>query len=182
MPKNKNKKVVYYTDPLNDDFAGTNIKTKVVDEKFRYIHKNPVWRCCSFVLYYVVALPLVWLYCKIFLHIKIVNKKSVKKIKKQSYFMYGNHTGFYDAFIPNLISAPRFNRIIVGADTVSIFGLKNIVQMLGAVPLPTSFSVFLSSKMSFTLFHRSSRDFFVCVVVKTLLMRQFSAIGMFVTS
>lgn len=99
MRKQKDKKVIYYSDPINDDFAGTKIATKVVDEKFKYIHKNILWRFCSFVLYYLIAFPLVWLYCRVFMRIKIINKKAIKKLKKQPYFLYGNHTGFYDAFI-----------------------------------------------------------------------------------
>ena len=38
------KKVITYRDPVNDDFAGTNIKTKPLPEWFRYTHTNPVWR------------------------------------------------------------------------------------------------------------------------------------------
>lgn len=33
------KKVITYRDPVNDDFAGTNIKTKPLPEWFRYTHK-----------------------------------------------------------------------------------------------------------------------------------------------
>lgn len=129
-------KVIYYSDELNEDFAGTNITQKVVDEKFKYIHKNPVWNMLANALYYIVAVPLVWIYMRIILRVKFVNKKAIKKIKRP-YFLYGNHTGFIDAFIPNLISLPKRNRIIVSPDTVSIKGLKNITQMLGAIPTPS---------------------------------------------
>ncbi|MBE5732119.1 MAG: hypothetical protein E7353_03690 [Clostridiales bacterium] len=134
--KNKKQKVIYYNDENNDDFAGTNIKTKQIDENYKYVHKNPIWRFFEFIVYYVIAIPLVWLFMRVILRVKFVNKKAVKAYKKQPYYMYGNHTGFIDAFTPNLISMPRKNMIVVGPDTVSIKGLRTIVKMLGALPTP----------------------------------------------
>lgn len=135
--KNKQPKTVYYSDESNDDFAGTNIKTQKIDKNFNYSHKNPVWNFFAFLAYYVFAVPLVWFFMRVILQVKFVNKKAVKKYKDQPYYMYGNHTGFIDAFTPNLISLPRRNKIIVGPDSVSIKGLKNFVQMLGAIPTPS---------------------------------------------
>ena len=137
--KKKGPKIIYYSDELNNDFAGTNIKTACIDEKFQYVHKGFWWRALSFVLYYVVAFPLVWIYENIILQVKFVNKSALKKYRRRSCFIYGNHTGFYDAFTPNLISFPHRNSIIVGADTVSIKGLRSIVQMMGAFPLPDNY-------------------------------------------
>lgn len=136
MPKEK--KVIYYDDALSDDFAGTNIQKTVVDGSFPYIHTNPVWRILAFIAYYLIAFPLVWFFERVILGMRFENKKAVKQCKDTPYFLYGNHTGWYDAFTPNLISVPRRNRILVGADTVSIKGLRSIVQMLGAVPIPTT--------------------------------------------
>ena len=60
--KKKEKKIIYFSDELNNDFAGTSIKTCRVDESFQYIHEGLLWRILSFVLYYIVAFPLVWIY------------------------------------------------------------------------------------------------------------------------
>lgn len=137
MQKENNKRVVYYDDDINDDFAGTNIHQCTVDESFPYIHENPLWEILSFVAYYLIAFPLVWFFERVILRMRFVNKKAVKECKDAPYFLYGNHTGWWDAFTPNLISVPRRNRIIVSADAVSIPGLRSVVQMLGAIPLPT---------------------------------------------
>jgi 1-acyl-sn-glycerol-3-phosphate acyltransferase len=136
--KSNEKKVIYYSDENNDDFAGTNIKTKQIDENYKYVHKNPIWRFFEFIAYYIIAIPLVWLFMRVILRVKFINKKAVKAYKKQPYFMYGNHTGFIDAFTPNLISMPRKNMIVVGPDTVSIKGIKTFVEMLGAIPTPSN--------------------------------------------
>ena len=151
----KDKPVFYYDDELNNDFAGTNISQKEVDEKFRFIHTNPLWKACSFVLYYIIAWPLVWFYERVLLGVRFVNRKAVKKCDDH-YFMYGNHTGFFDAFTPNLISLPKRNRIIVGPDTVSIPCICNIVQMMGAIPLPTKLSAMRRFYEAVEHYHKSS--------------------------
>lgn len=135
--KNKEQKIIYYSDESNDDFAGTNIKTQKIDKNFNYRHTHPVWKFFAFLAYYVFAVPLVWFFMRVIMQVKFVNKKAVKEYKDKPYYLYGNHTGFIDAFTPNLISLPRRNKIIVGPDTVSIKGLKNFVQMLGAIPTPS---------------------------------------------
>ena len=35
------EKLVYYSDELNDEFAGDNIKAKTIDENYKYLHKSP---------------------------------------------------------------------------------------------------------------------------------------------
>lgn len=137
MQRSVPEKTVYYKDPLHDDFAGTNITNVTVDETFPYEHKNPLWRFFAWIAYYLIAMPLVWFYMRVLLQVKFVNRKAMKKVKKTPCFLYGNHTGFYDAFTPNLLSFPRRNKIVVSSDTVSIKGLKSVVQMLGAIPVPT---------------------------------------------
>lgn len=136
----KKTKTIYYSDLLNDDFMGTHIKTKVVDENFKFVHKNIIWRFFSFLIYYLVAVPVIWFYTTFILGLKLVNKKSIKKLKGKNCFFYGNHTGICDAFSTNLASLPTRNKLIVGPDTVSIKCLKNFTQMLGALPIPDNFS------------------------------------------
>lgn len=136
-------KIVYYNDELNDDFAGTHIKAKTIDKNFKYIHKNPIWRFFTFFVYNVIAIPVVTIYCKLFKRVKFVNRKAVRKAQrkqKNGMFFYGNHTAVIDAYTPNIISIPRRNKILVSPDTVSIKGMKNIIQLLGGVPVPNDLS------------------------------------------
>ena len=143
QPHKSKKRVNYYHDELNDDFAGTKIKTSLIDNKFKFIHKNFIWAFLSNILYYVMAMPFVHMFCIWFKRVHFVNKKAIKQAKNANgggIFLYGNHTGAIDAFTPNLISFPKKNKIIVGADAVSIPGIKNLTQMLGALPIPTGIS------------------------------------------
>ena len=135
------KKVFYYKDELNDEFSGIKRKTILVDKNFKYLHKNLLYKFLTFMVYRIIVMPFAFLYLKIKFHIKIENKKVLKSSKNESYFMYGNHTQIPgDGFIPNAINFPKHNAVVVNADNVSLPGTKNIMLMLGAVPIPNDFS------------------------------------------
>lgn len=141
MANKTSPRIIYYQDPLNDDFANNNIQTINIeqDAKFRYIHNNIIWRIGSFLVYYGFAIPILTIFLMIFHPVKVKNKKARKFIRKNAVFLYGNHSHFSDAFMPNLkLCLPRRASIISSPDAVSIKGLKNFVQMLGAIPLATS--------------------------------------------
>ena len=40
----KEQQVIYYKDELNDEFSKAKIKTKVIDEKYKYINNNLFWK------------------------------------------------------------------------------------------------------------------------------------------
>lgn len=133
------KKTFYYRDLLKDDFAGTKIKTQSLDEYFKYIHKNIFWRFLSFLFYYLLAIPVLYLTSKIALNVKIINRKALKEVRKTGYFIYGNHTHIMDAFISQVcITRPKRTYIIADPDAVSIPGVRNLVMMLGCLPLPST--------------------------------------------
>ena len=96
------KKTVFYSDPLNDDFAATNgkIKKRDVDEHYRYRHKGILYGLSEFAVYRCIATPLVLIYLRLAFGIRIKNRRAARKIKG-GYFLYGNHTqNIADAFIP----------------------------------------------------------------------------------
>ena len=94
MARVKEKKVFYYDDEQNDDFAEMNIKKCTVDADFCYLHKGLLWRACAFVLYHIIAYPLIWLYSRTILHLRFVNKSAVKRYKNTPYFLYGG-SGYF---------------------------------------------------------------------------------------
>lgn len=127
------QKVVYYRDELEEEFAGDDITPKVIDKNYRYERS-----ALSRIFWYrIVALPLAFLYMKVYFHHKIVNKEVLRQAKGQPYFMYGNHTHFAaDALVPTLANLPRPVSVIVHPNNVSMPFLGRITPSLGALPLP----------------------------------------------
>ena len=128
----------YYKDPINDDFALNGIVPKKIKSNFKYIKINPIYKFFEFLLYFVIAKPVVWLINKIGFRQKFVNHLTVPKRKLKGAFIYANHTqDMADAYTPNLIFA-RYNNIIVNPAAFSIPGIRTIVHMLGGMPLPST--------------------------------------------
>lgn len=130
------RKTYYYADELNDDFAKTRIRQKKLGKHFKYVHTSFFWRFLCRILYFFIAPLLIIPINKIVHHQKSVNKKVLKKVKHTGYFVYSNHTSYInDCFASSYMPYPKRNYIIVHPDATSIFGLRNIVQMLGGIPL-----------------------------------------------
>lgn len=138
----KEPKVIYYSDEGTDDFARTNINTKKIDKDFAFVNRNIFWRIASFLAYYVVALPIVYVVAKVFLGLKIKNRKAVRRLvlSRRGFFLYGNHTQMLDAFVPPMAAYPAKAYTIANADAVSIKGLRQLVLMLGGLPIPNTVS------------------------------------------
>lgn len=131
-------RVAYYSDLLNDDFAGNNLEAKPLPKNFKYERKNPFFKIFSLVFYYAIAVPILWLICA-FSGVKIVGKKNLRHIKT-GYFIYGNHSKWMDAIIPStLLTYPRYTYIVSKTDALDIPVVRHLVQALGMFPLPTSY-------------------------------------------
>ena len=138
------KEVYYYKDELEDDFATMeNIKLEVVDENYKYIHKNPIWNVLSALTQNVLSMPIKYLYAKIKFRIKFVGKEKLKEARKNGYFIYANHTQiFADTFIPSLANYPKRNFFIVDPANISMNGLRTLVKLLGAYPVPVNIKAY----------------------------------------
>ena len=107
-----------------------------MNSNFPYIHNGLLFRVSAFFLYYFIAYPLVWIYIRVINGTRIVNRKTLRKIKG-GFFLYGNHTHWSDSFLPHVIAAPKRTYVIANPDAVSIKGLRTIVLMVGAIPVPS---------------------------------------------
>lgn len=135
----KNNKIIYYKDELNDEFSPTTKTCRKIDENYKYIHKNPLWNLCSFLLQNVISVPIKVLYSKIKFKIQYIGKEKLRPYKNQGYFIYANHTQpFADTFIPSNPIYPKRNYFIVNPANVSLRPFRTIVEMLGAIPTPSN--------------------------------------------
>jgi len=132
----REKKVIEYTDEINDDFAETRIKQVPLGPKFKYVSKNIFFRFFGFYIYYFWCIPILWIVTKIHVGWKLKNKKVLKEVKGKGYFIYCNHTYMLDPIIHDIVNWPRRSYIIAGLDATSIKGIRWLVMMLGAIPLP----------------------------------------------
>lgn len=127
----KKEKVIYYKDELNEEFSTVKIKPKVIDENYKYVHKDPLWNLCSYLVQNVLSVPIKNLYSSLKFRIKYIGKGKIKKYKKQGYFIFANHTQpFADTFLPSRAVYPKRNYFIVNPENVSMKGLRTLVEML----------------------------------------------------
>lgn len=132
-------KIIYYEDELNDEFSKSSIEPRIIDENYKYVHKNPLWNLCSFVLQNFLSVPIKILYAKIKFRIKYIGKEKIKPYRNEGYFIYGNHTQpFADTFIPSIPMYPKRNFLIVNPVNISLKGTGTLVEMLGAMPIPSN--------------------------------------------
>lgn len=139
------RKIIYYTDEINDDFAATrdSIKARPISDDYCYDMQG-VKKVVAWGLYRFIATPVVFFYCRVVRRVRVKNRRALRKVSGGCFF-YGNHTqNFIDAFLPTVVSFPKRCDVITGDDAVSVFGLKNIVKMLGALPLPSSLATMRS--------------------------------------
>ena len=135
------KREYYYTDEVHDDFASSNgkIDRDTVNGEYRYSHPSVGWKIAVFFAYRLFATPLVWLYTKIWLGVRVKNRKALRSVK--GCFVYMNHTqNVADAFIPSIASFPKRAYVVTGPEAVSIKGIRILVALLGAIPLPSALS------------------------------------------
>jgi 1-acyl-sn-glycerol-3-phosphate acyltransferase len=139
MKEHEMSKTVYYTDPLNDEFSGIAPKNFYIPKDYVYIHKNLFYRFVTFIVYRLIMTPIAFFHNKLALHQKFANKKVLKVCKKQGYFIYGNHTQqMGGAYTPNMMCFPKKVYVIVSPDNLAVKGLKTILEMSGALPLPST--------------------------------------------
>ena len=78
----KEQEIYYYSDELNDEFSGSHITPRVIDEKYKYLHKNIFWNLAHFLVQNVLSVPIKVLYAKLKFRIKYIGKEKLKKYKK----------------------------------------------------------------------------------------------------
>lgn len=133
------RKVIYYSDELNDEFSSAKIKPKHIGDDYRYIRESFGEKIARFFWYRIIFTPIAAFYAKVIRRHKVVNAKLLKKFKFTGYFLYGNHThALGDALLPHFTNFPKHNYIIVHPSNVSMNFLGSITPHLGALPLPNT--------------------------------------------
>lgn len=136
----KLQKVYYYSDEVNDDFAGTKISRRELPADYEYLNKGFWRRFLRGIIYHGIVKPVTFVYAKLIKRVKYVGLKKTKGYKKAGAFIYGNHTSMMlDAINPTYLAFPRSADVIVNADAVSIKGIGWLVKLIGGIAIPNGF-------------------------------------------
>ncbi len=131
------KKRFVYHNPLEDDFAGTDIKSKPLPKNYRYLVRDPFSIAFGFLFYWVIAKPILWVVGKVFFGIKVKGKKNLRGIRHRGVFFYSNHTQILDGWaIQTYVATMKRTYIVANQDATSIPGIRHLVKMLGCLPVP----------------------------------------------
>lgn len=135
----ENKKIIFYKNELEDEFSEAKIIPIKIDENYKYSHSF-IWNVVSWLVQNILSMPIKYLYTKLKFSIKYIGREKLRQCKKTGYFIYANHTQeFADTFIPSLANYPKRNFFIVNPENISMKGLKNLVELLGAIPVPRKY-------------------------------------------
>lgn len=127
-------KTVYYSDPLNDDFAPKRNRPKI-DKNYRYTPEGLPWRICAFIVYRIIMTPIAFLYCRLRFGMKI--ERNGKPDKTRGCMLYCNHTMLIgDAFAPSYAMFPKKVYVIVAPENLAAKSTAWFLKMSGALPLP----------------------------------------------
>ena len=132
-----NRKVIYYTDELHDEFSTFTTTPPRIDGSYDYERNTPYKKFLKFLCYRIIMYPIVILYGKIVFRQKIIGKDKLKPFKKQGIFLYGNHTQpLGDALLQTRLTFPRRTYIIVHPNNLNVPVLGKMVPSLGGLPIP----------------------------------------------
>lgn len=136
--KKENKKIIYFNNELEDDFASNNINKKEISEDYKYESNNIFFKIFSFVFKYIIAIPILWFIDTFIFRVKIKNRKILRQVKNKGYFVYSNHVLPLDPIIPPVLTNPSKSMLITAShDTFSIHPIVTfLVKALGAIPVP----------------------------------------------
>lgn len=133
------KKTICYDDPAKDDFAKNGLDKTHIPADFPFAETDVFHRISEFLLYRVVATPIVFLISKLGFGLRVKNRRALRGLGGTGFYLYGNHTqGMMDAYIPTLAVFPRHAHIVVGSQAVSNPALRFLVCRLGGIPTPST--------------------------------------------
>lgn len=138
MAKQREKEVVYYSNEIEQDFSGMNIQKIPMKSEYKYYSKNPIYNFFVKIFCVVIVVPAMYILNKIRYRPKYINRKALKKVKGNGYYIYGNHTIPLDPTMDAVFAEPFKRSIVVASqETFSISPLLNpIIRAVGGIPIP----------------------------------------------
>ncbi|MBO5459490.1 MAG: hypothetical protein J5981_04490 [Lachnospira sp.] len=131
---------IRYYKTFSDDFVQSKNQEYKLSYNYKWVHTNPVYRCISSFIY-VLALFISFFYCRFGLHVKIKNRKILRKFKDCGCFLFGNHTQpVGDVFIPAHVCKSKRIFTVISPANFGIPVIGKLLTMLGGLPIPNKLS------------------------------------------
>lgn len=128
----------YYTD-YTEDFEQTADQNHTLPDDYKWVRTDMISRFLSAIVYGAAVL-FSWVYCKVFLRVKITGAKKLRNTEGGC-FIYGNHTQpVGDVFIPALCAFPKRIYTVASTANYGIPVIGKILPFLGALPAVSSLS------------------------------------------
>lgn len=136
----KEKRVFYYNSEEDDPIKTEEQEKKekvLLPEGYEFIPENPFVRLYAAILYRGFKV-FARFYARFYLHMDIVGREKLKKVKGTGYVIYANHTNpFHDAFSPALVADRRIFTIISPVN-LKLPGIGKFLPLIGGIPLGTN--------------------------------------------
>lgn len=124
---------------VTDDFIESKNQTFCLPEDYAWLREGLFDKGISGIVY-LLGTAFAYFYCRFYLHMKIKNKRIIRKYRNTGFFLYGNHTQpIGDAFIPIRTVFPKRGYAVVSPANLGIPFLGPLLPALGALPVPASF-------------------------------------------
>ena len=132
----KKTKTIYWSDELNDDFDKVGLSRPELPKNYKYKRQNPFYIFFTAILYYVIAIPILFL-SAFFVGMKTKGRRNYRLVKKEGCFIYSNHVSLWDPIKLQTFAFPGKRINIIGySDALSIPVANHIIKALGYLPLP----------------------------------------------
>ncbi|MCQ2982824.1 MAG: 1-acyl-sn-glycerol-3-phosphate acyltransferase [Treponemataceae bacterium] len=156
------RRTYYYSDPVHDDFSPAKPEQKQLKPGYRYFPRNPIFRIAAFLLYRVVAIPVVYILNKIVYAETYVGLTKLRKSWLKGAFLYGSPPrSMGDAYTPQIISCPVRNFTLVNSASVTDPFLAFFVKQLGGIPVPDSRESYRGFMKALDEIHRRRQNVFI---------------------
>lgn len=133
-------KKIYYYKTYEDDVVTSTKQGYTLKEDYKWIHKSKFYNFISRIVY-SIGKAFGFIYCKLYLKVKIENADILKDYKDTGYFVYGNHTQeIGDVFIPALVCKGERIFTIASPANLGIKVIGKILPSLGILPTTNKLS------------------------------------------
>lgn len=154
------EKTVYYENH-KQDFVFSKHQDYVLPEDYEWAPDNIKTKLMSAIAFRIAQI-FGGIYCRLFLHTKVKNRKVIKKAKGRGFFLYGNHTQEVgDVFQPVLVCGSRRYFAVAGLANYGIPVIGKLLPLIGGLPIPDD--IHKMKKMIDGTYKRIKQNY--CVVI-----------------